>query len=78
MYLQHHLFWFNDKHPSDEWWDEKNLEICYKELLKDLKKELLTGIVANYFESGTNLLEHQEQSMLRRLSDKIQWRIDSL
>ena len=78
LYLQHHLLWFNDKHPSDEWWDKKNLEYCYKELLKDLKQELRTGRVANYFERNTNLLEHQEQSMLNRLAVKIQSRIEEL
>lgn len=72
------MFWFNDKHPSDDWWDEKNLVKCYKELLIDLKGELQTGRIANYFESNTNLLEYQEQEMLDRLIIEIESRIDSL
>ena len=76
--LQHHLFWFNDQNPSDEWWNETKLEYCYKELLIDLKKTLLTGRVENYFDSGTNLLEYQQQGMLNRLAENIQSRINSL
>ncbi|XP_066933495.1 cyclic GMP-AMP synthase-like [Clytia hemisphaerica] len=69
--IKHHLLWFNDQHPDNEYWSTGNLARCFKAMLEDLESRIRERKIPNYFDDKTNLLAGKDSAMLKRFADRL-------